>query len=124
MRSTDGRFANAAGDIFQHRVRNYDWNDDWVFYDPRFNLLHGPDEDFLRFLAETVHPVVRPDPSEARAIASAYNKELGTDRWELVEVRQISARPVFGARKAGTRVEVFEERPAGRRSTVSCRKRA
>ena len=63
--SRDGQFANAAGDIFQHRIRNYDWSDDWVFYDPRFSLLHGPDEDFLRFLAETIHPVVRPDPSEA-----------------------------------------------------------
>jgi hypothetical protein len=112
MRSTDSRFANAAGDILQHRIRNYDWSEDWVFYDPRFNLLHAPDEDFLRFLLETMHPVVRPDPSEARALANAYNQELAADGWELAEVKQISGRPVFGARRAGTRVEVFDE-PTG-----------
>jgi hypothetical protein len=110
--STDNRFSNAAGDIFQHRVRNYDWDADWVFYDPRFNLLYAPDEDFLRFLTETVHPVVRPDPSEVRSLKTAYNQELAADGWELVEVKQISGRPVFGARKAGTRVAVFEE-PTG-----------
>jgi hypothetical protein len=30
--STDSRFKNAAGDIWQHRVNNpMDWKDDWVF---------------------------------------------------------------------------------------------
>jgi len=29
--STDHRFADAAGDIWKHRVNNSDWNDDWVF---------------------------------------------------------------------------------------------
>ena len=61
--SSDGRFKDAAGDIWQHRVRNYDWDDDWVFYDPRFSLMED-DEEFLRFLAETVHPVVRPNEDE------------------------------------------------------------
>ena len=118
MRSTNGRFSNAAGDIFQHRIRNYDWNDDWVFYDPRFNLLHAPDEDFLRFLVETIHPVVRPDPTEAHALVQAYNQELAADGWELTEVKQISERPVFGARKTGSRVEVFDE-PTGWQIAVS-----
>lgn len=48
--STDYRFKNAAGDIWQHRVNNFDWDDDWVFYDDRFNLMNGDDEVFLRFL--------------------------------------------------------------------------
>jgi hypothetical protein len=30
--STDGRFKNAGGDIWQHRVNHpTDWNHDWVF---------------------------------------------------------------------------------------------
>ena len=62
--STDRRFKDAAGDIWQHRVNNLDWDDDWIFYDDRFNLLSGDDEMFLRFLCETIHPVVRPDPTE------------------------------------------------------------
>lgn len=106
--STDYRFSNAAGDIYQHRVRNDDWTEDWVFYDPRFNLLHAPDEALLRFLCETVHPVVRPDSTKAEALAEAYNVELRRDGWEIAKVRDISGRPVFGARRLGGRETVFE----------------
>jgi len=112
MLSTDRRFSNAAGDIRQHRINNYDWSDDWVFYDLRFNLLHEPDDDFLRFLCETIHPVVRSDTDEAQSLADVYNRELAVDGWELVEVKQISGRPVFAPRKRGSRVEVFQE-PTG-----------
>jgi AbiJ N-terminal domain 3 len=28
--STDNRFKDAAGDIWQHRINNYDWEGDWV----------------------------------------------------------------------------------------------
>jgi hypothetical protein len=112
MRSTDHRMRNAAGDVHQHRVNWRDWEDDWVFYDRRFNLLWAPDDEFLRFLCETVHPVVRPDPNEARQLADTYNRELAADGWSLVESRQISGRPVFAPQKAGQRAQVFEE-PTG-----------
>lgn len=110
--SNDRRYANAAGDIFQHCVNNSDWSNDWVFYDGRFNVLHAADEEFLRFLCETVHCVVRLDPDHARALAAAYNQELARDGWEIVEVKQISGKPLFGAQKGGQRAEVFEE-PTG-----------
>ncbi|MGO9452247.1 MAG: hypothetical protein ACLQDV_14565 [Candidatus Binataceae bacterium] len=110
--STDGRMRNAAGDIHQHRINWRDWEDDWVFYDSRFNLLHVPDTDFLRFLSETVHPVVRPDSDEARALVEVYNRELSADDWSLVEIKQLSGRPVFGPKKIGHRVELFDE-PTG-----------
>lgn len=61
--STDSRYKTASRDIFQHRVNNYDWGDDWVFHDPRFRLASGPDEVLLGFLAQMVHPVVQPTPS-------------------------------------------------------------
>lgn len=64
MRSGDHRFDDAAGDIWQHRVNNYDWDDNWVFYDSRFQLMNGDDEILLRFLAEFVHPIVRPDVTD------------------------------------------------------------
>src|SRR5437867_94041 len=57
--SEDPRFHNAAADIHQHTVNWNDWSLDWVFLDSRFNLLHGSDEQFLNFLCEMVHPVVR-----------------------------------------------------------------
>lgn len=98
--SNDARFKDAEGDIWQHRVNNsYDWDDDWLFTDSRFELLRGPDELFCRFLAETVHPVVRPDADEARSLVNTYNEHLGRDDWELIEVRQLSGRPVFEGRQ-------------------------
>jgi AbiJ N-terminal domain 3 len=45
--SNDDRFKTAAKDIWQHRVNNSDWEDDWVFYDDRFNLFRGSNEEFL-----------------------------------------------------------------------------
>ncbi len=48
--SNDHRFKDAAGDIWQHRVNNFDWEDDWIFYDGRFSLMNGDDETFLAFL--------------------------------------------------------------------------
>jgi hypothetical protein len=53
MPSTDSRFKNATGDIWQHTVNNYDWGMNWVFSDPRLELMKGDDETFLRFLCET-----------------------------------------------------------------------
>ena len=71
--SQDYRHKTASGDIYQNRVRNNDWENDWVFYDSRFNLLYESDEEFLRFLCETVHPIVRPDTDEARKLVDVYN---------------------------------------------------
>lgn len=110
--SRDSRFRTAARDIWQHTVNNSDWSTDWVFYDDRFHLLHGPDEEFLRFLCDTVHPVVRPDTELARRLVADFNAELAKDGWELYEKKELSGRPVFGARQIGGRVEIFEE-PTG-----------
>jgi len=111
--STDHRLRDAASDIRQHRINWSDWSDDWVFSDPRFNLLWAPDAEFLRFLCETVHPVVRADADEARAMVTTYNGELKADGWQLVEGKQLSGRPVFAAEKVGAaRAEIFEE-PTG-----------
>jgi len=101
MPSTDGRFRTASGDIRQHRIDNWDWPDDWVLGDPRFDLLRGPDERFLGFLAESVHPAVRPDVDRARELVDHFNEHLRRDKWELAEVSQISVRPVFAGRPRG-----------------------
>lgn len=110
--STDRRLSNAAGDIRQHRENWRDWEDDWVFYDPRFNLLHGPDDQFLRFLCETVHPIVRSDVDAARGLVEQYNVHLRKDGWELREQGSVSGHPAFVATQVGHRVEVFAE-PTG-----------
>jgi hypothetical protein len=99
--SKDNRFRDAAGDIWQHRVLNYDWDDNWVFCDDRFNLLNGDDEVFLRFLCETIHPVVRPDVTEAERLRQLYNSFLEHDGFKLVEKTRISGKPVFVGREVG-----------------------
>ena len=81
--SKDSRFRDASGDIWQHRVNNHDWSDDWVFYDDRFNLMSGDDENFLAFLCETIHPVVRQDPIEAERLCQLYNDYLRNDGFQL-----------------------------------------
>ncbi len=98
--SDDSRFDNAAGDIWQHRVNNpADWEDDWIFNDDRFQLLNGPDEVFLHFLCEMVHPVVRPDEVEARRLVEMFNDSLAADGWQIVEEKRVAARPVFTPRR-------------------------
>jgi hypothetical protein len=102
--STDGRFKDAAGDIWQHRVNNYDWDENWVFYDPRFGLMNGDDDNFLTFLCETIHPVVRPDPTEAERICQLYNEYLRRDGFQLTEKTRLSGKPVFVGRYVGVGV--------------------
>ncbi|MBF0420387.1 MAG: hypothetical protein HQL78_09510 [Magnetococcales bacterium] len=100
MPSHDGRpqFKTAAADIWQHRENNLDWDDDWVFFDSRFNLLKGPDETLLRFLCEMVHPVVRQDPQEVDHLVSLINGYLRADGWEIHPTTWMSDRPIFSAR--------------------------
>ena len=99
--SSDGRFPDAAGDIWQHRVNNHDWDEYWVFFDDRFGLMHGDDELFLRFLCETMHPVVRPDTTEARRLCQLLNQSLRNDGFEIVEKTRLSRKPVYAARYVG-----------------------
>lgn len=112
--STDSRFQNAAGDIWQHRVSNpSDWDDDWVFSDERFNLLRGDDESFLRFLCETIHPVVRRDVTQSERLLQAYNDCLRTVGFELVEKMRLAGKPVYvGRRVAAGRPGVATARAA------------
>ena len=100
--STDDRFQNAAGDIWQHRVNNPgDWPDDWVFSDNRLDLLKCSDDVFLRFLCEMVHPVVRPNRDEALRLVSHFNDQLREANWALRERELIAGRPRFVAERVG-----------------------
>lgn len=97
MPSTDLRYDNAADDIWKHRVVNDDGTNDWIFYDSRFNLINAPDEEFIRFLCEMLHPVVQPQANEVNRIRNILNEHLVKDGWEIREQMQISERPVFAA---------------------------
>ena len=91
--STDFRFDDASGDIYQHRINNqFDWEEDWVFFDSRFSLLHGDDTILLKFLCEMLHPVVRPDKEECYKIVSAFNDALKVDGYEIISEKTISGK--------------------------------
>lgn len=96
--SYDNRYQTAAGDIRQHMVNNWDWDDEWVFSDDRFALRDGSDENFLNFLAETVHPIVRKDAQSAATMVAAYNQSLRKDGFELYETDRFGDRLIFGWR--------------------------
>ncbi len=97
--STDSRFKDAAGDIWQHRYNNDDWENDWVYTDSRFQLIDGPVEQFLRFLCEVVHPIVRPDRDEALKLVLHFNDQLRSAGWDIYEEERIAGRPRFSFRQ-------------------------
>ena len=98
--SRDNRHKDMAGDVWRHRVINpEDWDDDWVFSDDRLDLLRVPDEVFLRFLCEIVHPVVR-DEAEVDDLVTAFNRYLAQDGYRLAVVDTMSGRRIFGAEMA------------------------
>lgn len=96
--SFDNRYKDAAGDIWQHRVNNWDWNADWIFEDRRFRLLDCDDEEFLAFLCEMVHPVVRPDCNESSGLVSDFNDQLRSEGWVMQPDVRIGGRPTYVAR--------------------------
>jgi hypothetical protein len=100
--SHDYRYQTAEEDIRQHRVNNYDWDDYWVFDDPRFGLANGPDEVFLEFLAQMVHPLVQPEQERVEHIVEDLNELLARDGWSLTISGRVSGRPVYAPARVGT----------------------
>lgn len=103
MPSTDKRFKDAFGDIQQHRTNNDDWDNDWIFYDPRFDLFHAPDEQLLNFLCEIFHPAIRSEHQNWEAFLSRINELLSPDGFSIVEKSKISGRSVFGWERIGNK---------------------
>jgi hypothetical protein len=107
MPSHDGRFKNAKGDIWQHRVNNSDGSDSWILSDSRLKM--NEDEFFLKFLCETIHPVVRRESDEVIKILKIINEYLTKDGYELIEKEKISGRPIFISRKKSIDKIILQE---------------
>lgn len=93
------QFPDMAADVWQHRVNNHDWDDGWFWTDRRLGVLHAPDDVFLQFLSEMVHPLVRPDPHERDVFLEIFNRHLAQEGWEIAEVNRVGSHRVYGGRR-------------------------
>ena len=100
MPSEDHRYNSATGDIATH-MGFRDWDDSHLLLE-RLYLSRGPDDEFLRFLEEVVHPLVVTDETEAVDLVIAINGSLKRDGFHLVETDQISGKPTYGARRVSS----------------------
>lgn len=94
--STDSRYETMKGDLWQHRINNYDWDDNW--YIDKFDLLNTDDPKFLKFLAEFFHPEVRNSDWNTKRVLATINKNLALDGVELYAKTKLSGRDILGAR--------------------------
>lgn len=121
--STDSRYDNAYDDIHKHRIMNYDWEDDWVFTDRRFNLLHSDEDILLKFLLLTVNPVSRTDDEGINQLLEIYNKYLNTSGIEIYEKSKIAGKAIYGYRNieaVETKKEYVEEKERKLALVIGC----
>jgi len=98
MPSNDSRFKDAYQDIHKHCVMNIDLENDWVFTDRRFDLLHCDEDTLLKFLSQTIHPVSRREDKEITLLIEIYNRNLSISGIEFYEKSKIAGKPVFSHR--------------------------
>ena len=94
--SEDPRFKTATLDIATH-MRFNDWDDSHLLLE-RLKLASAPDEQFQKFVAAVVHPLVVTDETEALSLVDEINRFLERDGFRLVETDRISGRPAYSAK--------------------------
>ena len=104
--STDSRYPDMKGDLWQHRVNNNDWDDNW--YIDKFDLLETEDAKFLKFLAEFFHPEVRDINRNTKRALATINKNLALDGVELYAKSKVSGRDILGTRNITPATQIDE----------------
>lgn len=95
--SQDGRFKNMAGDVFQHRINNDDYEVNWFITDSRLNILDVDDDVFFRFLTEMLHPIIVENHQARDCYLSIINANLINDGYCITPSDYISGEPVYVA---------------------------
>ena len=95
LESTDPRFEDMYGDVFQHRVNNRDYSDNWFISEPRLNLLEIDDNTFTKFILQTLNPLIVSNPSCINTLLGIYNEYLINDGFEIVIDNYISGEPTY-----------------------------
>jgi hypothetical protein len=114
LSSRDGRYTNAYDDIYQHTVNNFDWDNNWIYSDPRINLFHCEDSLYLKFLSNSLHPTVRTDQKELEKLYAIYNKSLNVDGFEILKIDEISGKPIF----SGSRIIIGQKHLSAKRVEI------
>lgn len=104
--STDSRYPTMKNDLWQHRINNDDWDDNW--YIDKFDLLDTEDAKFLKFLAEFFHPEVRDANWNTKRVLATINKNLALDGVELYAKSKVSGRDILGARNITPTTQIDE----------------
>lgn len=94
--SLDSRCKNALEDITFHTIKFHDYEKCWVFTDERFPICNGSDEEYLKFICEIFHPVVRDEKGHWMEFLNEVNKFLKNDRYEIYPINKISNHDVYG----------------------------
>ncbi len=109
MRSTDSRFKDAEGDVWQHMVNNDDWTLGELLYS-HLDILRCSDAEFCKFVETVVHPLAFRDGEEVLGFVQKINDLLGADDFRLTEHDTISGRAIYkavtGESRPDTRYEV------------------
>jgi len=103
--SYDPRYKDMLSDIRQHTINNDDWDSNWIYEDDRLELLEGDDQIFLKFICETIHPIVRNRKEEVETLIKIYNQNLEGDGYEIFQTDRISGKPIYSARLISTPVK-------------------
>lgn len=104
MPTTDHRFGmkTAIDDIYQHMVNNNDWEFEYLFCN-YLDLLHVDDNDFIYFLEQYIHPVIRrfhitEDLERIEfgdECVEAINKYLVSDGYKLMPTGNVGDKVIF-----------------------------
>lgn len=107
MPSTDSRFRNAEGDIWQHMVNNDDWDNEYLMY-TYLDLNRCDDQLFLSFLEQTLHPLVLSDAQLIGESVDMFNAMLAADGYSIQPSGSISGRPLFKSHKLSSGTYSFD----------------
>lgn len=83
MPSTDQRYSNARDDVWQHMVRNEDWDYDYLFLD-RFRDTYENEETFVKFVELSVHPSLFSNEDDRRKMREDVDALLRNSKCCLV----------------------------------------
>lgn len=84
IESYDHRYKDFWGDYHQHRINNYDWEDDRWLTDDRTWIMVIDDETQVRLLETLVNPECRLDVDEIQEYKEKINKIIHPDWYMLV----------------------------------------